>query len=129
MTSARSEVFTVGRRRRWSRSEKEALVASSLETGASTSEVARAAGLHVSQLFRWRKQLCHRVAPPLPALVAVEVVPAEAVAAPETLSMPGRTPRRRAGLIEITLGRGRRVQVDRDVDVEALRRVLDVLGR
>ena len=129
MTSVRSEVFTVGRRRRWSRSEKEALVTSSLEPGASASEVARAAGLHVSQLFRWRKQLCHRVAQPLPALVPVEVVPAEAVAAPEMLGGPSRAPRRRAGVIEITLSGGRRVRVDRDVDVEALRRVLDVLGR
>ena len=32
----------------------------SLEPGASVSEVARAAGLHVSQLFRWRKELCKR---------------------------------------------------------------------
>ena len=129
MTSARSEVFTVGRRRRWSRSEKEALVASSLEPGASASEVARAAGLHVSQLFRWRKELCRRVIPPLPALVPIEVVSAETVAAPETLGGPSRAPRRRAGLIEIALSGGRCVRVDRDVDVEALRRVLDVLGR
>jgi transposase len=34
---------------------------------------------------------------------------------------------RRSGLIEIVLGRGRRVRVDRDVDAEALRRVLQVL--
>ena len=59
----------------------------------------------------------------------MEVVPAEATAVPETLSAPNKTPRRRAGVIEITLSGGRRVRVDRDVDVEALRRVLDVLGR
>jgi transposase len=35
--------------------------------------------------------------------------------------------RRRAGVIEIDLGCGRRLKVDRDVDAEALRRVLSVL--
>ena len=35
--------------------------------------------------------------------------------------------RRRAGVIEIDLGGGRRLKVDRDVDAEALRRVLSVL--
>lgn len=59
MTISRAEVITsVERRRRWSRDEKERLVAASLEPGATVSEVARMAGLHVSQLFRWRKELC-----------------------------------------------------------------------
>jgi transposase len=40
---------------------------------------------------------------------------------------PGRR-RRKSGIIEIELGGGRRVRVDRDVDAEALRRVLDALG-
>ena len=30
------------------------------EPGAVASEVARAAGIHTSQLFRWRQQLCER---------------------------------------------------------------------
>ena len=128
MTSARVEVFTVGRRRRWSRSEKEKLVAVSLEPGASASEVARSAGLHVSQLFRWRKQLCDRAPPSLPALLPVEIISSEATPSPGTSGSTARK-RRRAGVIEITLSGGRRVRVDRDVDVEALRRVLDVLGR
>lgn len=128
MTSARVEVFTVGRRRRWSRSEKEKLVAASLEPSASACEVARSAGLHVSQLFRWRKELCDRIPPQRPALLPVEIISAQATTAPEA---PGSTPRkrRRPGVIDITLSGGRRVRVDRDVDVEALRRVLDVLGR
>ncbi|WFU66879.1 transposase [Bradyrhizobium brasilense] len=58
MTISRAEVITsVERRRRWSQDEKERLVAASLEPGANVSEVARVAGLHVSQLFRWRKEL------------------------------------------------------------------------
>lgn len=57
MTISRAEVVTsVERRRRWSQAEKERLVVASLEPGATVSEVARVAGLHVSQLFRWRKE-------------------------------------------------------------------------
>src|SRR5215831_18773692 len=59
MTKTQVEVITsVQRRRRWSRAEKEQIVAAALEPGAVASEVARAAGIHTSQLFRWRQQLC-----------------------------------------------------------------------
>jgi transposase len=118
------DVLPVERRRRWSRSEKERLVASSFEPGVSASEVARSAGIHVSQLFRWRKQLCERTVPPAPALIPVAVVSDEPA---PTETAPVRS-RRRTGLIEIGLSGGRRVRVDRDVDAEALRRVLDALG-
>jgi transposase len=131
MTMPRVEVITsVERRRRWSREEKERLVAASFEPGVSVSEVARSAGIHVSQLFRWRKDLCDRVDAGLSQLVPVEIVPAAvvpAVEAPAPSASPGRR-RRKSGIIEIELGGGRRVRVDRDVDVEALRRVLDALG-
>ena len=55
MTMAQVEVLAVERWRRWSRSEKERLVAASLEPGVSASEVARSEGIHVSQLFRCRQ--------------------------------------------------------------------------
>ena len=59
MTNAPVEVITsVQRRRRWPRAEKERIVAAALAPGAVASEVARAAGIHTSQLFRWRQQLC-----------------------------------------------------------------------
>ena len=124
MTMARVEVLSVERRRRWSRSEKERLVAASFEAGVSASEVARSAGIHVSQLFRWRKQLCEVVVSSTPALIPVAIVPDDP--APGQ-AVPLRS-RRRTGLIEIGLSGGRRVRVDRDVDAEALRRVLDALG-
>jgi transposase len=131
MTMPRVEVITsVERRRRWSRDEKERLVAASLEPGVSVSEVARSAGIHVSQLFRWRKDLCDRVDAGPSQLVPVEIVAAAmppAVEAPAPSASPGRR-RRKSGIIEIELGGGRRVRVDRDVDAEALRRVLDALG-
>ena len=58
MTKTQVEVITsVQRRRRWSRAEKERIVAAAIEPGTVASEVARAAGIHVSQLFRWRQQL------------------------------------------------------------------------
>ena len=61
MTKAQLEVITsVQRRRRWSTAEKEELVAASLEEGAGVSAVARAAGIHPSQLYGWRRQLCSR---------------------------------------------------------------------
>jgi transposase len=125
----RVEVITsVERRRRWSREEKERLVAASFEPGVSVSEVARSAGIHVSQLFRWRKDLCDRVDADSSQLVPVEIVPAVVVPAVEAPSTsPGRR-RRKSGIIEIELGGGRCVRVDRDVDIEALRRVLDALG-
>ena len=53
MTKTQVEVITsVQRRRRWSRAEKEQIVAAAMEPGAVASEVARAAGIHTSQLFR-----------------------------------------------------------------------------
>lgn len=77
MTMPRVEVITsVERRRRWSREEKERLVVASFEPGVTASEVARSAGIHVSQLFRWRKELCDRVDVGATQLVPVEIVPA-----------------------------------------------------
>ena len=50
MTMPRMEVITsVERRRRWSREEKERLIAASFAPGVTASEVAREAGIHVSQ--------------------------------------------------------------------------------
>ena len=56
MTKAVEVITSVERRQRWSRAEKERIVAAALEPGAVASEVARAAGIHANQLFRWRQQ-------------------------------------------------------------------------
>lgn len=63
-------------RRRWSREEKEGSVAACLEPGASVSEIARKAGIHAVQLFRWRKQLCQISAPSVPQFIPVNVIAA-----------------------------------------------------
>ena len=135
MTKHPIEVITsVERRRRWSRDDKERLVAACLEPGAVLSEIARAAGIHVSQLFRWRKELCRIDEPSTQlqsALVPVIVSEAASVASPipsEPLA-PSSSRRKRSDVM-IELGRGRRVRVDSDIDTEALGRILDVvLGR
>src|SRR6516162_4576102 len=87
MTISRAEVITsVQRRRRWPRAEKERLVAASLEPGASVSEVARSAGLHVSQLFKWRKELCKRTDTSVAGLMPVKIVRSP----PKQVEEPGR---------------------------------------
>ena len=59
MTKTQVEVITsVQRRRRWSRAGDGADCCGGDRAGSAASEVARAAGIHVSQLFRWRQQLC-----------------------------------------------------------------------
>jgi len=58
MTKTQVEIVTsVRQRRRWSRAEKERIVAAAMEPGAVASAVAREAGIQASQLFRWRRQL------------------------------------------------------------------------
>jgi transposase len=103
-------------------------VAASFAPGVSTPEVARQAGLHVSQLFRWRKLLCERVVSPapVPALVPVAVVPPPLPISAQDELKSTRS-RRSGGHIEISLGGGWRVRVGSDVDAAALRRVLDAL--
>jgi tripartite-type tricarboxylate transporter receptor subunit TctC len=70
----------VQRRRRWSRAEKERIVAAALGPGVVASEVAREAGIHTSQLFRWRQQLCKRTPAPV-AFNPVAVAPVPEAAA------------------------------------------------
>lgn len=128
MTMSRVEVITsVQRRRRWPRAEKERLVAATFEPGVTVSEVSRSAGVHSSQLFRWRKELCRRSEPGVPGLVPVRIGPS-ATGLPTTAALASSAPVPSRGMIEIELGGGRCVRVDGDVDAAALGRVLDVLS-
>jgi transposase len=130
MTNSRAEVITsVEWRSRWPQAEKERLVAASLERGASVSEVARPAGLHVSQLFKWRKELCKRTDTSVAGLVSVEIVPSPPKQSEQPRAAAAGRRRRKDGIIEIELGSGHRVRVDADVDGDALRRVLEALVR
>ena len=88
----------------------------------------------MSQLFRWRKELCRieepstQVSSTLVPVIVSEDAPAARLTASE-LPAPSQ-PRRKRIDVTIDLGRGRRVRVDSDIDTEALGRILDcVLGR
>jgi transposase len=115
MTKQIEVITSVQRRRRWSQGEKERIVAASLEPGAVASEVARAAGIHTSQLFRWRQRLCERAAPPGFAPVTV---------APETGGNAVW-----AGLIEIELASGARLRISGTVSAEVVAVVMRGLAK
>ena len=123
MTNAAVEVITsVQRRRRWPRAEKERIVAAALAPGAVASEVARAVGIHTSQLFRWRQQLCGPAAASA-SFAPVAIVPdvAAASAIPTSTSM-----------IEIEFAGGARVRITGAADpatVSALVAALAKLAR
>src|SRR5882672_8669027 len=102
MTKAVEVITSVQRRRRWSRAEKEGIVAAALEPGAVASEVARSAGIHTSQLFRWRQELCLPAS--APAFSPVAVLPEPGVASPPPLPET-------AGVIEIEFPTGGRMRI------------------
>jgi transposase len=119
MTKTQVEVITsVERRRRWSRAEKERIVAAAIEPGAVASEVARAAGIHASQLFRWRQQLC---GPPQskPTFSAVTVVPE-----PGAISQPAPQ-----GAIEVEFATGARMRITGPVDASTVRAMIAGLAK
>jgi transposase len=109
MTKTQVEVITsVERRRRWSRVEKERIVAAAMEPGAVASAVAREAGIHASQLYRWRQELCGP-ARAAPGFAAVTIGPEPGVSASPVVATS-------YGLIEIELATGARVRISGAVD-------------
>lgn len=117
MTKPIEVIRSVQRRRRWSRAEKERIVAAVLEPGAVASEVARAAGIHTSQLFRWRQELC-RSAPSVvesaPTFSAVTIAPAlSEPAAMPTPALPGPPS---SSVVEIEFASGARMRIAGAVD-------------
>jgi len=117
MTTHQVEVITsVQRRRRWSRAEKERIVAAALEPGAVASAVARDAGIHTSQLFRWRQELCGPARRP-PTFAAVAVAPERAA-----LSAP-------AGVLEIEFASGARLRITGLVDAATVSATVAALVR
>jgi transposase len=122
------------RRRRWRFEDKARLVAQTFEPGVSVCAVARRNGIAPGLLFTWRRQaregrLGGSEPAPLfvPVTIAPELTPSVPAVAPPAPSASEAAPahpprRRRTGLIEIELGGGRRLRVDRDVDEQALHR-------
>ena len=126
----------VERRRRWSSDEKTRLIEETLVPGARVSEVARRNGISASLLFTWRRQARAVEAPTavVPRFAAMQIAGSDLVV--EAAKPPSDEPSQsrpatpsRSGLIEISLGGGKRVRVDASFDAAALARVLDVLER
>jgi transposase len=105
MSKTAIEVITsVQRRRRWSATEKERLVAASFEPGSGVSAVAREAGIHPTQLYGWRRQL----RPQAPAAAGFAAVRIGSAPAPTGLLC--------AGLIEVEFASGSRMRITGAVD-------------
>lgn len=118
MTKTQVEVITsVQRRRRWSQAEKEQIVAAAMEPGAVASEVARAAGIHTSQLFRWRQQLCLPQSTPIFSAVAVAPEPGAA------------SPSLTAGVVEIEFATGSRMRLTGSVDPSTVSALIRALAK
>jgi transposase len=118
MTKAQVEVITsVQRRRHWSRTEKERIVALAMEPGAIASEVARASGIYASQLFRWRRQLC------APAQIQAAFNPVVVTREPEAVS-PAKV-----GVIEIEFAGGGRMRISGSVDASTVSALVKGLAK
>ncbi|MGE5115477.1 MAG: IS66-like element accessory protein TnpA [Betaproteobacteria bacterium] len=107
-------------RRRWTREQKQSIVAECEAGKASVSAVARKHNIASSLLFRWRREfgLGGQVVRETPAFVPVALpAPASGAGARDG----------QGSVIEIELIGGRRVRVDGSIDASALRRVLEVL--
>lgn len=117
------------RRRRWSGEEKRRIVAESFEPGMSVSRVARRHDVNANQVFTWRRQLREQERGAgergfVPLIVAAGPDCGAPAAKDGVAGLPPAT-----GRIEIVLGGGCRVIVDRGVDGAALARVVAVLER
>jgi transposase len=119
MTKTQVEVIDSARRRRkWSRADKERIVAAAMEPGAVASAVAREAGIQASQLFRWRQQLRGGVAARFASLT-LEVPPDAAAVTPLPMS---------PGVIEIEFGSGTRLRICGPVDTPIVAAVMQALA-
>ncbi len=138
-TSARSsrvEIITRAEpRRSWTIEQKRAIVAESLGSDLTPTEVARKHAISSGQLYTWRQQLLGaqtalvRGGAPRFAQVELDVeLPAAAEPSPSDQPRPEPSmPARPEGLIEVVLLGGVVVRVDAHVDERALRRVLAAL--
>jgi transposase len=121
----------IERRRRWSRDDKMRIIEETLLPGAVVTEVARRNGIAASLVFTWRRRarIATEASRSSPRLVPVKIAaPAPLPESTPSIEAPSAA-RKRSGLIEISLGDGKRVRVDENVNAEALGRVLDVLSR
>ena len=137
MSYGRGEIIgRVERRRRFTEEQKLAVLAEAFGKDANSSAVARRHGLTPSQVFKWRRLAELGVigiagASELPSFMAVQVAAGPGAPSATTSTCEASVEHCRSGkqtgLMEIELGNGRRIRVDREVDADALRRVLQIL--
>ena len=137
--SRRVEIITRGERRRsWTLEQKREIVAESLGSELTPTEVARKHAISSGLLYTWRRQLLNMAGTVIeratPRFAAVDVAPvspgvSEAMPIDGTVPSEPATLARAGGMIEIVLPGGVSLRVDAEVDGVALRRVLDALGR
>ena len=133
------EVITRGERRRvWTLEQKQEIVAESLGSALTPTEVARKHGISSGLLYGWRQKLIGGrmtlVQQSPPGFARVEIAPPHAdkhdpepatPPAPSAQDVPVQRP---PGLIEILLPENVTLRVDSRVDSQALRRVLAALA-
>jgi len=107
----RLDVLETGRRRRWTDDAKQRIVEEAFQRGVSVLTVARRHDVDPSQIYDWRRRLFPQISRGISGFAPVVVTPDCPVPS-------SRGPR------EIACGKGRRIIVDRAVDVAALLRVL-----
>jgi transposase len=107
-------VTLVRQRRRWSRAEKERILAAAMAPGAVASAVAREAGIQASQLFRWRQQ--HGATRVTSLTLKVPTGAAPITALPMS-----------PGLIEVEFTTGARLRIRGPVDVPIVSAVMQSL--
>ena len=119
MTRTQVEVIdSVRRRRKWSRAEKERIVAAAMEPGAVASAVAREAGIQASQLFRWRQELG---GPPAARFASLTLeVPPDASPVTALPISPG--------VIEVDFATGARLRICGPVDPPIVSAVIQALA-
>jgi transposase len=131
------EILARERRRTWTPEQKRAIVAESLGSEVTPTEVARKYAISSGLLYTWRQQVLGGqisvVTGSTPSFARVELAPAlqpsesSEPASPTVPSPPPPQSSRPDGLIEIVLPSGVLVRVDAAVDGRALRRVISAL--
>ena len=130
------EILARERRRTWTPEQKRAIVAESLDSEVTPTEVARKYAISSGLLYTWRQQVLGGqisvVTGSTPSFARVELPPAlqpPESSEPVSPTVPSPPPQssRPDGLIEIVLPSGVLVRVDAEVDSRALRRVLGIL--
>ena len=112
----RLDVVETGRRRRWTDEAKQRIVEEAFQRGLPVLTVARRHDVDPSQIYDWRKRLFPQISRGISGFAPVVVTPDVSVSSSR-------------GQMEIVCSNGRRIIVDRDVDVAALLRVLAGLER